>query len=448
MAGSGDMDGQQIDWTSVNVYSPDGTYTDMELDMGMLVWSQSQLITSADDGTTLMQVNHNGAQMLMNSATDFSSLNNMNDDDGDHSSDDVLWEMFSYCEWEGDSSTDGDTRWDCSEDNQDGSDGFDDWWYLCELDSQDGIWYCSDDFGQSPDWANTANDTRHSGSVISDDGDMSDDSTDNMDLPSVDIPDSFDPSTALFEAGLATDNGYSFSTTMDDGMGYSMTMTFAFGMDLVVNSMTLTETMDGESSTSSITILEESIVTGYLTLDTTLPYHALPFEVSPMGGIGSGDNDMGDNGDDGMDDNGNHGSMFDWMISETQDMPMEGSFDDYTITLAMCTMDDSNDDGMDMGMGTTPTMDCSDDVLIVTIADAMTQDAVVMFHDADMSGTISQGDMVHINPDIDVDGWNTVRLYSTSANSYSDENPMLTPGFTGALGMLALLGAALLTRRD
>jgi PGF-CTERM protein len=140
--------------------------------------------------------------------------------------------------------------------------------------------------------------------------------------------------------------------------------------------------------------------------------------------------------------------MFDWMISETQDMPMEGSFDDYTITLAMCTMDDSNDDGMDMGMGTTPTMNCSDDVLSVTIADAMTQDAVVMFHDADMSGTISHGDMVHINPDIDIDGWNTVRLYSTSANSYSDENPMLTPGFTGALGMLALLGAALLTRRD
>jgi Ca2+-binding EF-hand superfamily protein len=164
--------------------------------------------------------------------------------------------------------------------------------------------------------------------------------------------------------------------------------------------------------------------------------------------VNDGDDGMDDNGD-GHDDHGDHGSMFDWMISETQDMPMEGSFDDYTITLAMCTMDDSNDDGMDMGMGTTPTMDCSDDVLSVTIADAMIQDAVVMFHDVDMSGTISQGDMVHINPDIDADGdWNTVRLYSTSANSYSDENPMLTPGFTGALGMLALLGAALLTRRD
>jgi len=171
-------------------------------------------------------------------------------------------------------------------------------------------------------------------------------------------------------------------------------------------------------------------------------------------------NDTGDDGmDDGHDDNGNdghndhgeHGSMFDWMISNSQDMPMEGSFDDYTIILAMCTMDESSDDEMDMGMGmgTTPTMNCSDDVLSVTIAEALTQDAVVMFHDVDMSGTISGGDMVHINPDfIGLGDWNMVRLYSTSADAYSDENPMLTPGFTGALGMLALLGAALLTRRD
>jgi Ca2+-binding EF-hand superfamily protein len=175
----------------------------------------------------------------------------------------------------------------------------------------------------------------------------------------------------------------------------------------------------------------------------------------PASFVDDGYNDCGDwsdepnhsnNGDGG---HGDHGSMFDWMISNSQDMPMEGSFDDYTIVLAMCTIDESSDDGMDMGMGTTPAMNCDDDVLSVTIADAMAQDAVVMFHDADMSGTISGGDMVHISPDIDVDGdWNMVRLYSTSADAYSDENPMLTPGFTGALGMLALLGAALLTRRD
>ena len=220
MTGSGDMEGQQMDWTSVNVYSPDGSYTSMELDLGMLVWSQSQLITSAADGTTLMQVNHNGAQMLMNSATDFSSWNSMDDDDM------------------------GDDDMDLGDNDMGGND-------------------------------------------------MDDDNME-MSLPEVEVPADFDPSTALFEAGLATDNGYSFSTTMDDGMGYSMTMTFTLGMDLVVNSMTLTETMDGESSTSSITMLEESTLMGYLTIDSTLPYQALPFGVSPMGGMDSG----GDDGDD------------------------------------------------------------------------------------------------------------------------------------------------------
>jgi hypothetical protein len=227
MTGSGDMEGQQIDWTSVDVYSPDGSYTSMELDLGMLVWSQSQLITSAADGTTLMQVNHNGAQMLMNSATNFSSWNSM---DGD----------------------------DMGDDN---------------------------------------------------DMDMGDDNGMEMSLPEVEVPDSFDPSNALFEAGLATDNGYSFSTTMDDGMGYSMTMTFTLGMDLVVNSMTLTETMDDESSTSSITMLEESILTGYLTIDTTLPYQALPYTVSPIGGM---DDNSDDNSDDGVDWESYNGGYCEW----------------------------------------------------------------------------------------------------------------------------------------
>ena len=172
--------------------------------------------------------------------------------------------------------------------------------------------------------------------------------------------------------------------------------------------------------------------------------------------VDDGDNDCGDwsdepnysdNGDDG---HGDHGSMFDWMIANTQaDMPMEGSFDDYSIVLAMCDMDESGDDDMGMGMGEAPSMLCGDDIMKISIADAMAEGAVVMFHDADMSGTISTGDMVHISPDIDLDSdWNMVRLYSTSADSYSDENPMLTPGFSSMIGIVALLGAALLTRRD
>ncbi|MBQ60216.1 MAG: hypothetical protein CMA66_06720 [Euryarchaeota archaeon] len=815
MSGSGDMEGQQMDWTSVNAYSPSGVYSSMDLDLEIMVWSQSQLITAAADGTILMQVDWNGESMLMTSVTQYSSWKDnmeMNDDD--------------------------------------------------DMDM-------GEDMGL-PD----------------------------ISTPEVELPDDFDPSNALFVAGLATDNGYAFSTTMDDGEDYSMTMTFTLGMDLVVSSMTMTETMGGESSTSSVTMLDDVSLMGYLTIDATLPYQALPFGTSPMGGmdgsdddhddhdeddvywesynggycewegnsddgedvwsckldesdnywdtwwyycelhegdwhctddfgqssghensayldeydahaghdddhdddlitpeqlladidsdesgtmsldefnaffggsneidindpefseifdnndadasgdldnnelegfimeldaylegghdeddhddddeydddfpsesemfsgmdvdqdgnvtlteasdyfnqmmndaptpedamedadyddsgnvswnefvinwneyededdsddyhlnnsqdlgaqlheafnnsdddanggldlselqdfidqvvvitealeeddedddefmslvnsafactdyntdnmldsdefseyyngifggmnvgmmlcymdldlsgevsasefaqwanqsddsepmsdedwndfvygfdmmdtdgsgglnldeltvfmfgdfgdggtfmcdnggevpgsfVDDGDNDCGDwsdepnysdNGDDG---HGDHGSMFDWMIANTQaDMPMEGSFDDYSIVLAMCDMDESGDDDMGMGMGEAPSMLCGDDIMKISIADAMAEGAVVMFHDADMSGTISTGDMVHISPDIDLDSdWNMVRLYSTSADSYSDENPMLTPGFSSMIGIVALLGAALLTRRD
>ena len=56
--------------------------------------------------------------------------------------------------------------------------------------------------------------------------------------------------------------------------------------------------------------------------------------------------------------------------------------------------------------------------------------------------------MVHINPDFDAGGeWNMVRLYSNSSDKYSDENPMM-PGFGAAAGIVALLSAALLARRD
>ena len=72
----------------------------------------------------------------------------------------------------------------------------------------------------------------------------------------------------------------------------------------------------------------------------------------------------------------------------------------------------------------------------------------IFFHDADSSGTLTFGDMVHVSENATSEEWTHVRLYSASADSYSDENPMLTPGFTGVIGMIALLGAALLTRRD
>ena len=157
-----------------------------------------------------------------------------------------------------------------------------------------------------------------------------------------------------------------------------------------------------------------------------------------------GDHDGHDNGD--HDDNDDHMMAYDWMI-DTEDMMSEteviGAYADYHIVLANCQSESSDD------MTGSETMSCGDDVLKLTIADATAPGADIMFHDADSSGTITAGDMIHINPEIDAGGeWNTVRLYSVDADKYSDENPMMTPGFTAFAGIVALLGAALLTRRD
>jgi MYXO-CTERM domain-containing protein len=70
-----------------------------------------------------------------------------------------------------------------------------------------------------------------------------------------------------------------------------------------------------------------------------------------------------------------------------------------------------------------------------------------MYHDADNSGTISDGDRIHVTDSMKI--WYDVRLYSVSADAYSDDNPMHdAPGFTGLVGMLALLGAAFIRRND
>ena len=157
-----------------------------------------------------------------------------------------------------------------------------------------------------------------------------------------------------------------------------------------------------------------------------------------------------DNDDhDGHDDHGVHNSL-DWMISDSNlDLPpIAGDLSDYSAVLSVCDEDmpDSSDEMMDLG-GSESSLVCSEFVLIVKLSDAG-MDSDIMFHDVDNSGTLTDGDMLHINPNATIGDWTHLRLYSTSADAYSDENPMMTPGFTGALGMLALLGAALLTRRD
>ena len=145
-----------------------------------------------------------------------------------------------------------------------------------------------------------------------------------------------------------------------------------------------------------------------------------------------------------------HGPL-DWVIVEA-DMsmpPIAGDLSNYYAVLSKCTIpdDDSDDGDMMMDMGGAPEMDCGPDIMFTPLSSANDPNAI-FFHDADSSGTLTFGDMVHVSENATSEEWTHVRLYSASADSYSDENPMMAPGFTGVIGMIALLGAALLTRRD
>ena len=93
--------------------------------------------------------------------------------------------------------------------------------------------------------------------------------------------------------------------------------------------------------------------------------------------------------------------------------------------------------------------DCGDDVERWSFVDIAAGNVVgVEFFDADESGTLTNGDMFMITEDLETtEDWNAVRLAKGMA--YADENPeVVLPGFTAALGIISMLGAALLVRKN
>ncbi len=125
-----------------------------------------------------------------------------------------------------------------------------------------------------------------------------------------------------------------------------------------------------------------------------------------------------------------------WYLDSDVDIAFEGNMEDYKIELASCTSEYV--DGEEVTTCET--------VLSMAVADAVAG-ATIEFDDVDESGTLSVGDVIYVGEV--AEEWDTVRLYSISANAYSDENPMNNmPGFTGVLATLSLLGAAFIRRND
>ena len=100
----------------------------------------------------------------------FEGMMSPDDDWGDDldmdSGSDVYWEPYygGYCEWEGNPEDDSNV-WSCKDDESDSE--WDTWWYYCEL--HDGDWFCTDNYGQSSDFEDSADNDRY----FSDDEGMS-----------------------------------------------------------------------------------------------------------------------------------------------------------------------------------------------------------------------------------------------------------------------------------
>ena len=158
--------------------------------------------------------------------------------------------------------------------------------------------------------------------------------------------------------------------------------------------------------------------------------------------VNDGWDDCGDNSDEGveMQEDATNQS---WTVVADAEWAFAGALDDYSVVLANCVEETD-----DMG-DTTLTCDESNSTMY-GLSEAMgdiENNSGVAFADEDASGTLTDGDTIMVGGNTSGD-WTHVRLHSTSADAYSDENPMLTPGFTTILGVLSLMGAAFINRRD
>ena len=171
----------------------------------------------------------------------------------------------------------------------------------------------------------------------------------------------------------------------------------------------------------------------------------------PMHWVNDGMDDCGDNSDEGVDDDNwddsdDSSNTLWWIVGSDGQFDFAGYLAEYSIVLASCS-EEEDDSG---------TLNCGDDLMSVGLVDAMAdgENAVldannftgIGFADEDDSGTLTDGDIIMVGGNTSVD-WTHVRLHSSTAQAYSDENPTL-PGFTTVLGALSLMGAALINRRD
>ena len=402
-------------------------------------------------------------------------------DDGNH----ISWNSYydGYCEWEGNDLDGDDTVWWCKE-SQDDED-WENWWYYCE--HHDSDWHCTDDFGQSEEFEHSADGDEWSGS---DDGEDGHDDDDGPPSPedAMYMADS-DGDGNMSQEEFVTywnnenpdapiDSDQSFLTT-EDVEDLIELCDYDAPSDLIdINEMqcfidNLVGMMPNDENTPSLDDFFNHFDIdgdGHLTATEFIDAHdgEIPdedqdgvhdmfdmYDNDESGGLDyyefeplydmMVDSDDGDDGDDdghGMERNDATG-----FVAENQ--TLNAPITDFEVHfLSDCEEEyDEEEDQMIQ-----PDLSACTNEFSIPLTGGEAEGVTITYTDHDGDGLVSPGDEMSVEwGDYDGEEIDKMEIYDTYASQYSSESaamPPVLPGFGAILGALALLGAAIASRRD
>ena len=399
-------------------------------------------------------------------------------DDGNH----ISWDSYydGYCEWEGDPDGD-DTRWWCKESQDD--EYWSEWWYYCE--HHDSDWHCTDDFGQSEEFEYSADGDEWSGSEDGEDGHDDDDGPPSPE-DAMYMADS-DGDGNMSQEEFVTywnnenpdapiDSDQSFLTT-EDVEDLIELCDYDAPSDLIdINEMqcfidNLVGMMPDDENTPSLDDFFNHFDTdgdGHLTATEFIDANDISddeqdgvhdmfdmYDNDESGGLDyyefeplydmMVDSDDGDDGDDdghGMERNDATGFVAE---NQTLNAPIT-DFEVHFLSDCEEEYDEEEDQMIQPDLST-----CTNEFSI-PLNGGEAEGVTITYTDHDGDGLVSPGDEMSVEwGDYDGEEIDKMEIYDTYASQYSSESaamPPVLPGFGAILGALALLGAAIASRRD
>ena len=400
-------------------------------------------------------------------------------DDGNH----ISWNSYydGYCEWEGNDLDGDDNTWWCkiSQDDED----WDTWWYYCE--HHDSDWHCTDDFGQSEEFEHSADGDEWSGSEDGEDGHDDDDGPPSPE-DAMYMADS-DGDGNMSQEEFVTywnnenpdapiDSDQSFLTT-EDVEDLIELCDYDAPSDLIdINEMqcfidNLVGMMPDDENTQSLDDFFNHFDTdgdGHLTATEFIDANDVPdedqdgvhdmfdmYDNDESGGLDyyefeplydmMVDNDDGDDGDDdgdGMERNDATG-----FVAENQ--TLNAPITDFEVHfLSDCEEEYDEEEGQMIQ----PDLSACTNEFSIPLTGGEAEGVTITYTDHDGDGLVSPGDEMSVEwGDYDGEEIDKMEIYDTWASQYSSESaamPPVLPGFGAILGALALLGAAIASRRD